>query len=515
MKNLSLTAKFAVLFVPLFLAAAAAAVYLQYSTTQEQMMWQVQNAATAQANTIKEALVNMMVTNESIDDNYLRKVSSSGDIKDIRILFRMDSLHFDESYLEDDVRRTRLIRREVEVWDANKDFGGEVFFTKEPKWFLTCTKHLHPTKPIANLAADKPAVLNECDEMKALIPFVAEKKCTKCHNVAMGNVIGAAVMSVPLAQTAEHLQSSALRTVGLFGGFLGVTLLLTGLMNRSAVAARIRRLVNAAGTIGSGATPQDLSSEAGKDEIGTLAAALESMRTSLERVRNEQGRLERMGTAGSMAAAIVHDLRTPMTTVSLVADFLARHETMSPEDRTKKLEQLHSAVRKIDDRLQDLLDFSSPVLSLNTGAVTGDELAEGIAADHEEHFSKSTIRFAVSNRSNGSTVLDKERVRRAVAALVDNAEDAMPAGGMLSVVLSDSNDSLRISIEDTGGGVPESIRGSLFDPFVTYGKRNHAGLGLSIAKKITDAHHGILSFTTEPGKRTEFVITIPRSRGAA
>ncbi|MFA6456326.1 MAG: hypothetical protein WCW40_05840, partial [Bacteroidota bacterium] len=130
LKNLSLPFKVFIIFFPLFFIAVAVISYFNYSATQEQMMSQVQNAATAQANTIKEALVNMMVTNESIDDNYLKKVSSSGDIKDIHILFRLDSLHFDEEFMEDDARRTRLIRREVDVWDVNKNFGGEVFHTK-------------------------------------------------------------------------------------------------------------------------------------------------------------------------------------------------------------------------------------------------------------------------------------------------------------------------------------------------------------------------------------------------
>ena len=509
-KKLSLSVKSALVITPVFFAAAAAVIYFSYSSTQEQMMSQVQNAATAQANTIKEALVNMMVTNESIDDKYLQKVSSSGDIKDIHILFRMDSLYFDESYLEDDERRTRLIRREVDVWDLNKDFGNEVFSTKESKWFLTCSKHLHPTKQINDLTADKPPVLNSCDEMKALIPFVAEKKCKQCHNVELGSVLGAAVMTVPLDQTARFLEANALRSLSVFGGFLLLTLILNWLLLRSTVSNPLKRLGTIAGSIGSGTADQSLFKGFAQDEVGTLAAALQSMEKNLAKVQFDAAKGERVSAAVKIARSIVHDLRTPLTAVSLVADFLQKHQSVEPEQRTKKFEQLHAAIRKIDDMMQELIDFSQNNFELNIANTSAEEIAETLTKDHEERFKASNVRFAVSNHSTGTVPMDKERIRRALNHLVSNAEHAMPNGGMLSVMMSDNNGSLRIVVEDTGTGMPQEIRESLFEPFVTGGTRSGAGLGLAIAKKIIELHKGMISFTSEQGKGTEFVVTIPR-----
>jgi signal transduction histidine kinase len=470
-KKLSLSVKSALVITPVFFAAAAAVIYFSYSSTQEQMMSQVQNAATAQANTIKEALVNMMVTNESIDDKYLQKVSSSGDIKDIHILFRMDSLYFDESYLEDDERRTRLIRREVDVWDLNKDFGNEVFSTKESKWFLTCSKHLHPTKQINDLTADKPPVLNSCDEMKALIPFVAEKKCKQCHNVELGSVLGAAVMTVPLDQTARFLEANALRSLSVFGGFLLLTLVLNWLLFRSTVSNPLKRLGSIAGSIGSGAADQSLFKGFAQDEVGTLAAALQSMEKNLAKVQFDAAKGERVGAAVKIARSIVHDLRTPLTAVSLVADFLQKHQSVEPEQRTKKFEQLHAAIRKIDDMMQELIDFSQNNFELNIANTSAEEIAETLTKDHEERFKASNVRFAVSNHSAGTVPMDKERIRRALNHLISNAEHAMPNGGMLSVMMSDNNGSLKIVVEDTGSGMPQEIRESLFEPFVTGGTK--------------------------------------------
>ena len=512
LKNLSLPFKVFIIFFPLFFIAVAVISYFNYSATQEQMMSQVQNAATAQANTIKEALVNMMVTNESIDDNYLKKVSSSGDIKDIHILFRLDSLHFDEEFMEDDARRTRLIRREVDVWDVNKNFGGEVFHTKEPQWFLTCNKKLHPTKIISNLSADKPAFLQSCEEMQALIPFVAEKKCQRCHNVELGSVLGAAVMSVPLAQTATHLEANALRSLYVFVGFLALSLVLNGFVFRKFIETPLKKLIGITESIGKGTTlDRKLKDDFDNDEIGRLAVAFDQMQENLQRVQKELVKSERMSAVGQMASSIVHDFRTPMTAVTLISDYLKKNKTMDEEQRVKKFDQLYGAIRQMDDMMQELLDFSKGGFQLNYVACTAEEIAEAVQQDYEQHFKDSKIRFAISSHSAGKLTLDKDRIRRVLNNLINNSEDAMPNGGIISVLMEDVNSKLRIAVEDNGTGVPAEIRDSLFEPFVTHGKKNGTGLGLAVVKKVVELHNGTISFTSEAGKGTEFVILIPRS----
>jgi signal transduction histidine kinase len=512
LKNLSLPVKTSLIFFPLFFGAVAVISYFNYSTTQEQMMLQVQNAATAQANTIKEALVNMMVTNESVDDSYLKKVSSSGDIRDIHILFRLDSLRFDEEFLEDDDRRTRLIRREVEVWDMNKSFGPEVFHTKEPQWFLACNKKLHETRVISDLGKDKPAFLQDCEEMQALIPFIAEKKCQQCHNVERGSVLGAAVMTVPLAETASHLEANALRSLYVFLGFLALSLVLNIVVFRQFVENPLKRLIGITDAIGSGKMPERSVKEGfDNDEIGKLASAFDAMQGNLQQVQKELLKNERLSAVGQMASSIVHDFRTPMTSVSLIADFLQKHQTMEPDQRAKKFEQLHGAIRRMDDMMQELLDFSKGGFQLNLVQCTGEELAEALLLDYEPHFKESKIRFAVSNRSAGPLTLDKERIRRAVNNLINNAEDAMPNGGMISVLLENVGNDLRITVEDNGSGIPAEVREHLFEPFVTHGKKNGTGLGLTVVKKAVDHHRGTVTVASEPGKGTTFTITLPRT----
>lgn len=211
--KLTPSVKIFVTLYALFLIAFVAVMYVNYSGQQEQMLMHIQTSATAQTTTIKEALVNMMVTNERVDDAYLKKISSSGDIRNIGILFRLDSLHLAEDYLEDSARTLRLAQREVNVWDAHKTFNLKVFETVAPEWYFISAENKLQAKKLEDLAADKPAVIAKGDELQALIPFIAEKKCTQCHNVQKGQVLGAAVLTIPLDATAEMLERNALRSM--------------------------------------------------------------------------------------------------------------------------------------------------------------------------------------------------------------------------------------------------------------------------------------------------------------
>lgn len=512
LKNLSLPIKVSIIFFPLFFAAVALISYFNYSATQEQMMAQVQNGATAQANTIREALVNMMVTNERIDDKYLQKVSSSGDIRDISILFRLDSLHFDEERLEDDEVRTRLIRREVDVWDKNKEFGKEVFTTTTPQWYLTCNKKLHETKKIANLSADKPAVLHSCEEMEALIPFVAEKKCTNCHNVQIGSVLGAAVMRVPLESTALHLEQNAFRSLYVFIGFLVLTVVLNGFVFRQYINTPLKKLIAAAESIGKGTKiDHPLSSDFANDEIGQLAASFERMQKNLELVQKELVKGERLSAIGQMASTIVHDFRTPMATLSLTADYLQKNDGLTQEQRIKKFELLHHSIDTMNDMMQELLDYSKGDFQLNYEQVSVEAFADSLKQDFETRFEQANIRFGLSCRCGGKMVVDKNRMHRVLANVINNANDAIPEHGMISVLIEEKNGNIRFAVEDNGKGIPEEIRADLFEPFVTAGKKKGTGLGLAIVKQIVELHKGMISFSSEIGKGTEFVITVPRN----
>ena len=108
-------------------------------------------------------------------------------------------------------------------------------------------------------------------------------------------------------------------------------------------------------------------------------------------------------------------------------------------------------------------------------------------------------------------------MQEAVGHLLQNAIAAMPQGGKLRVSLSDvDGDALRLSVSDTGKGIPSSMRDRIFDPFFTTKEQpSHVGLGLSISHRIVEAHHGKLLVDSAEGSGATFTIVLPAAAAAA
>lgn len=514
-KNLSLPIKISIVFFPVFLTAIALIAYINYSNQQEQLLAQVQSAATAQAGTIREALVNMMVTNEEVEDSYLQKISETGDIKEIKILFRLDSLKLDEDYLEDSVRVYRLAKREVEAWDAHREYMSTVFQTHTPHWYLTCNLHLHGTTEINNLSSDRPTFLHPCEQMEALIPFLAEKKCRQCHDKQIGSVIGAAIMKVPLNKAATDLRSNALSSLYIFIGFTVISLLLNVVIFRKFVNHPLKHLIHVTEEIGQGklniGTFED---EFDRDEFGKLATAFHQMQNNLQSIQDKLVQQERLSTVGQMASSIVHDFRAPMTNVSVAMDFLQRNLDAPSEQRNQMYTIVKQSLQRMNRMMQELLEFSRGEMHTNFASCTVEECAEELRTEYKTRFNNSKIEFVFSNHSYGELTIDKEILLRAIGNIVNNAEDAMPNGGtiIMTILPNKETGGIIFSIKDTGMGIPENIRTTLFEPFVTSGKKHGTGLGLAIVKKVVDLHGGTITFTSETGKGTEFFIAIPRKQ---
>ena len=112
--------------------------------------------------------------------------------------------------------------------------------------------------------------------------------------------------------------------------------------------------------------------------------------------------------------------------------------------------------------------------------------------------------------------MDEARVRRAVLNLIANAVNAMPQGGELAIATDEAGGRWRLSVVDSGPGIPLDQRSQVFEAFATLGKGSETGLGLAIAKEVVEGHGGHISFETRtagesdahrPG--TTFQIEIP------
>jgi signal transduction histidine kinase len=217
-----------------------------------------------------------------------------------------------------------------------------------------------------------------------------------------------------------------------------------------------------------------------------------------------------------MLAMVSHDLRAPLHSMSLHIDALLM--AVSKEDRRPverlQLEAVRRAAEVMKRMLADLLDASKlddgpPRLDLGRHSVAG-LVAEGLER-FEISAARKAIQIDLAVRPSHSILCDRDRMLQVLSNLFDNAIRHTPERGSISVYTSRlTGDRVRVSIANSGQGIRKDQLGRLFDRF-WQGQgigAGAAGLGLYIAKCITEAHGGTIAVQSEPGQGATFHLVL-------
>lgn len=243
------------------------------------------------------------------------------------------------------------------------------------------------------------------------------------------------------------------------------------------------------------------------DEVGVVTNAFGAMRRSLGRTQQKLLESERLATIGLMASSISHDLRHPLTAILANAEFLSEGR-LAGGAREDLYEEIRSAVNRMTDLIDSLLEFSRGRESLQ---LSRGSLQETMA--HAVHAVRSHPQFlGVSIKTLGQcseASFDHHRLERAFYNLLLNAFEAVPQDGKIEVSIAETDGAARILISDNGPGIAAPIRDQLFRPFVSFGKENGTGLGLTIAQKILEDHGGRLQVASTSSEGTTFELTLP------
>ena len=204
-------------------------------------------------------------------------------------------------------------------------------------------------------------------------------------------------------------------------------------------------------------------------------------------------RSERLSAIGNMAASIMNDFKSPLTDIRGFAQLLANPEI--DQERRKWLSDM--ILEDVDLYLgmaQELLDYSQGAIKLNLKVVHLGTWLDRLMDHMTDTLAESNIRFSKELNFDRDVIMDEARMRRAVLNLVSNAVNAMPQGGELTIATEEAEGRWRLSVTDTGPGIPREQRSRVFEPFVTLGSGAETGLGLAIAKEVIEGHGGALSF---------------------
>ena len=219
-----------------------------------------------------------------------------------------------------------------------------------------------------------------------------------------------------------------------------------------------------------------------------------------------------------------HQLRTPLSAIRWAHQMVMDGEAGKITDEQKALlAQAQDSVQRMIDLVNNLLDadhlefgqiqyvFSDINIVLLLNEVIG-ELAP-MARERKVKLDYSTLDTPCSVRA------DPSRLKEAFLNVLNNAIKYTPEGGTVSVQLTETNDTLTISIKDTGIGIPKDGQTRLFQKFVRMENAkkidaNGSGLGLFIVKKIIDGHKGKITLESEEGTGTTFYITLPKAKNS-
>ena len=203
---------------------------------------------------------------------------------------------------------------------------------------------------------------------------------------------------------------------------------------------------------------------------------------------------------------ISHEIRNP---VALINSFLHLLENHHPE-----ISQDYCW-----DKIIENMDFLKALLNEfsafnNSGRLHMQKLElaplfHEIIASVTPACQKQNISISLTTDSSIPPIYaDKTKLQQLILNLLRNSMEAMDSKGSIVCSLTADHDMVHISVKDTGEGIPDDYRSTLFEPFITH-KQEGTGLGLAICKRIVIAHGGTISYTSAPNKGTEFKILLP------
>jgi signal transduction histidine kinase len=214
-----------------------------------------------------------------------------------------------------------------------------------------------------------------------------------------------------------------------------------------------------------------------------------------------------------MASSVSHDLRHYLASVYANAEFLAS-PTLPSSERAELYEEIRLAVNGTTDMLDSLLIFSRTGAALQRRPAALSSLVDGALALVKTHPDADRVSLQFEKTDADTTAaVDTKQVERAVYNLLLNAcQSARESAGLRSVKVSLGADSKTVSVTiiDSGPGVAEEIRESLFDPFVSQGKQKGSGLGLTLAWSVAREHDGAVTLVSSRAGETIFRLTLAR-----
>ncbi len=253
------------------------------------------------------------------------------------------------------------------------------------------------------------------------------------------------------------------------------------------------------------------------DEIGALGRKFNYMTKQLRDSRKEietmhrtqMSRAEHLATLGELATGLAHEIRNPLAGIAGVIEIIGRDlPVTSPAHGMVKDVRLE--INQINRILTDLLETARPHPPMMMRSNLNTTVEHAVMLARQQVLSQP-IRIELQQAADLPEVEhDSDQIHQLVLNLLLNAVQAIDGAGTVRVEIGSEGDCARVTVSDTGRGIPEQQLSQIFRPFFTT-RGNGTGLGLSLARRIVDEHHGRIGVTSVVGQGTSLEVLLPFS----
>src|ERR1041385_943731 len=248
------------------------------------------------------------------------------------------------------------------------------------------------------------------------------------------------------------------------------------------------------------------------DRIGALLTLRDA--ESVHRIEDEIELSRRLSAIGRLTSGVAHEVKNPINAIVVHLEVLRQKMKEIDPDTRRHVDVISSEIQRLDRVVQTLVDFTRPV-ELRLNDMDMRKLVEDVVSLASPAAEKHNVLIEREAAPDLLLVrIDTDLVKQALLNIVLNGVQAMPDGGTLRLTVKRDGDSALISVRDQGAGIPENIRDKIFNLYFTT-KTGGSGIGLAMAYRVVQLHHGSVEFTSIIDHGTTFFLRFPLAEAAA